>query len=651
MSSHDIEQAALVSEYLDALGQADAPLPLHLDRETANFARHMNVLLAPPAPDPGFLAALGRKLDAEAAAIQSRADERPRGWGGMFRAFPAAVAAGVALLAVLGATLFFSGDGAEPATAREVAASALAVTTEFDVEPFEMTERVEARAGNAALWADRLPGLTGDETIRGLTVRRFESASRWRVEETLAAYDATGTEVARFERVAVADGVDLWVYDPIANTVTVQPNDPASYFGTAFPFGGGAMDLRTVLEEAATCHTPELTGEATVGGRKAFALDLGASSCVRASGALAPLQGRRLVWIDKETFVTLKVEQSSGVDGELLSTTEVTEIAFGTGPQVGQYVFTPPAGATVQDLRGDVANSAALAVALRGLGEQVGARVFVPTSLPAGVVGTTPALDPLDGWIRLLYAVTPGGSPDPFDVEVRQTRATYDALAAATEGTEVTATASGIVWLRRGDFDPESGTGLASAAMLERDGTFITVQAFAYTPEELVRIALSLEPAPGALPAVERGEPRTFPQLREAAPFDVFAPASVPGGLVLEHPFVRQDGSAFGSVEFHYRNADGDVVLIIRNGSPDCCSGIGYATGPTVTLADGAEATVVREFAGNEERLVLAWREGGTLVLVSSSSLSQDQLMDIASSMTPGFDPGPGALPPRLASP
>lgn len=651
MSSHDIEQAALVSDYLDALGEADAPLPLHLDRETANVARRMNVLLAPPPPDPGFLAALGRKLDAEAAAIQSRAEERPRSWGGMFRAFPAAVAAGVALLAVLGATLFFSGDGAERATAREVAASALTVTTTLDVEPFEMTERVEARAGNAALWADRLPGLKGDETIRGLTVRRFESASRWRVEETLSAYDASGTEVARFERVAVADGTDLWVYDPIANTVTVQPNDPASYFGAVFPFGGGAMDLRTVLEEVAACHTPELTGEATIGGRKAYALDLGASSCIRASGALAPLQGRRLVWIDKETFVTLKVEQYSGVDGELLSATEVTELAFGTGSQVGEFVFTPPAGASVQDLRGGTANSAAVVVALRELGERVGTRVFVPASLPAGVVGTTPALDPLDGWVRLLYAVTPGGSPDPFDVEVRQTRATYDVLAAATEGTDVIATPHGIVWLRPGDFDPESGTGLAAAAMIERDGTLVTVQAFAYPSEELVRIALSLEPVPGALPPAGRGEPRTFEDLRGAAPFEVFAPAAVPAGLALEHPFVRHDGSAFGSVEMHYRDADGDVVLIIRNGSPDCCSGIGYATGPTVSLANGAEATVVREFAGNEERLVLAWREAGTLVLVSSRSLPQDELVEIASSMTPGLDPGPGTLPPRLASP
>lgn len=651
MNAHEHEQAGMVSDYMDALGEPDPPMPLRLDRATAGFARHMNVLLAAPAPDPAFLSRLGRTLDAEAASLQARAATRKHKWSAGFRAFPAVVTAGVALLAVLAATVFVPGGGTDSVDARGVASRALHVTTSFDVQPFEMTERVEARAGNAALWADRLPGLNGDETIRGLTIRRFESSSRWRVEESLAAYNASGSEVARLERVSVADGTDLWVYDPLANTVTVQPNDPSSYFGAVFPFGGGAMDLRQVLEEVAACHTPEITGEATVGGRAAFVLDLGASSCVRASGALAPLQGRRVVWIDKQNYMPLRVEQYSGVDGELLSTTETTEIAFGTGTQVGQFAFTPPAGASVQDLRGAAASSGTLATALREIGATAGVRVFVPASLPAGVVGTSPNLDPLDGWIRLVYAVSAGGPPDPQDLEVRQTRATYDVLAAATEGTELVATPAGIVWLRRGDFDPVSGTGLASAAMLERDGTFIVVQAFAYTPEQLVRIALSLEPIPDALRATERGAPRRFEQLRVQAPFEVFAPARTPAGLVLEHPFVRQDGSPFGSVEFHYRNNVGDVVLVIRNGSPECCSGIGYATGPTVSLAGGAEATVVREFFGNEERLVLAWREGETLVLVSSSTLSQEQLVDIASSMSTGFVPGPASLPPRLSSP
>lgn len=653
MSAHELEQADILSDYLDALESDDAPRPLQLDRETTGFVRRVHAMLAAPAPDPAFLGQLGRRLERESSSLRAREPgRRLSGHGAPLRRFSGAMAAAlaVALISVL-AIVTFNG-GTQTVSAREVLERASAASARLEFRPFAMVETVDARAGNAALWADRLPGLSGNETIRGTTVRRFESATRWRVEESLAAYAASGQEVARFERVAVADGASLWVLDPVANSVTVRDIDTASYLGPVFPYSGGALDLRVVLSEAATCHNPELTGRESAGGRDAYVIDLGASSCARAAGSLAPLQGRRVLWIDAETSMVLRVDQYSGADGALLSRTVATEVEIGPAAGVGQFSFTPPAGARVQDLRaGTGMDSGEFLGALQRAGTDAGFRVFVPALLPAGLLPTRPQVDPLDGQLRLVYAAQPGGPVNPRDVEVRQGRATYDLLVASTEGAGVIATPGGTVWLRPGAFDAASGTGLATAAMILRDGTFVTVQGLDRSPEELVRVALSLQAIPGALPAAPAPEPRTLAQLRREAPYRIFVPSSVPGGLAAEHPFVRAESSGFGTTEIHYRDAEGRTVLVIRNGSPDCCSGIGSASGRTVTLADGTAATALTESYLGEERLVLSWREKGTLILLASSVLPEAKLVEIAATMSDTADTGQTGLPPRLASP
>lgn len=653
MSAYDFEQADALSNYLDALGSDEAPRPLLLDRESAAFARRLHAVLAAPSPNPEFLGQLGRRLERESFSLPARKPaQRPSGASVPLRRFSAAIAAAmvIALVSVF-AVLNFGGE-TQTANAREVLGRASAASSNLEFRPFAMVETIDARAGNATLWGDRLLGLSGNETIRGTTVRRFESATRWRVDESLAAYSASGQEVARFERIAIADGASLWVLDPVANSVTVQNIDAASYLGPVFPFGGGALDLRVVLSEAATCHNPELTGREAVAGRDAYVLDLGASSCIRAAGALAPLQGHRVLWVDAETYMVLRVDQYSGTDGELLSSTAATDVEIGSAGGVGQFSFTPPAGARVQDLRtGTVVDSGQFLGALQRAGTDTGFRVFVPTLLPAGLLGTRPRIDPLDGQLSVVYAAETDGSLNPRDIEVRQGRATYDLLVASTEGAGVVATPGGTVWLRRGDFDVVTGTGLATAAMVLRDGTFVTVQGFAHAPEELVRIALSLQAIPGALPAAPSPEPRTIAQLRDEAPYGIFVPSLVPGGLVAEHPFVRAEGNGFGTTEIQYRGADGRTALVVRNGLPDCCGGIGWASGRDVVLADGTVATVLTESYLGETRLVVSWREGGTLILLASSVLSEDEVISIAATMSDLSVPGRTELPPRLASP
>ncbi len=653
MSAYELEQADILSDYLDAQESDAAPRPLQLDRETAGFARRLHALLAAPAPSPEFLGELGRRLERESSSLPVRKPVQRRSGPSMpLRRFSAALAAAMAvgLVSVFG-VLNFGGD-TQTASAREVLDRASAASSSLEFEPFAVVETIDGRAGNATLWADRLPGLTGTETIRGTTVRRFESATRWRVEESLAAYAGSGQEIARFERVAVADGTSLWVLDPVANSVTVQDIDAPGYLGPVFPHGGGALDLRVVLREAATCHNPDLTGRESVGGRDAYVIDLGASSCIRAAGALAPLQGHRVLWVDTETYMVLRVDQYSGIDGELLSRTAATEVEVGSAGGVGQFSFTPPAGALVQDLRtGTVADSGQFLAALQQVGADAGFRVFVPLLVPAGLVGTHPRIDPLDGQLRVVYAAEPGGRLDPRDIEVRQGRATYDLLVAATEDAEAITTPGGTVWLRRGSFDAGTGTGLAYAAMILRDGTFVTVQGFAHSPEELVRIALSVQAIPGALPAAAAPKPRTIEQLRDEAPYRVFVPSLPPAGLVAEHPFVRAEGGTFGTIEMQYRGADGRTALVVRNGQPECCGGIGGASGREVRLANGTAATVLTESYLGEDRLVVAWREGETLVLLASSVLSEDQMIAIASMMSDVSTPGRTELPPRLASP
>src|SRR5439155_24124830 len=88
-------------------------------------------------------------------------------------------------------------------------------------------------------------------------------------------------------------------------------------------------------------------------------------------------------------------------------------------------------------------------------------------------------------------------------------RATFAEVATATERAELVATTVGKMWLRRG------GPNASSAAIALRDGTFVSVASLGLAPDELVKVAGSLDPAPGG--HAPMAEP-TAPALEDIRP-------------------------------------------------------------------------------------------------------------------------------------
>jgi outer membrane lipoprotein-sorting protein len=99
-----------------------------------------------------------------------------------------------------------------------------------------------------------------------------------------------------------------------------------------------------------SCYDPELEGSATVAGRAVWVIDLGqASGCLPATVGGEPIGGVR-VWVDKETYFVLKTELYEVPEQTVLFSAEVLEIEFNVPLDADLFTFTPPPGATIQEV-------------------------------------------------------------------------------------------------------------------------------------------------------------------------------------------------------------------------------------------------------------------------------------------------------------
>lgn len=139
--------------------------------------------------------------------------------------------------------------------------------------------------------------------------------------------------------------------------VSFAPPGPSSPAATTTP----PRSLDDLLAQARQCYAPQVRGEETMAGRRAYVLDLGPSSCAAGytqSGgttvAATPLpvgeQSRRTVWVDTETFIALKTE-IRGADGTLLGNDETTLVEYDVPLPDALLAFAPPAGTLVVDYR------------------------------------------------------------------------------------------------------------------------------------------------------------------------------------------------------------------------------------------------------------------------------------------------------------
>jgi outer membrane lipoprotein-sorting protein len=554
----------------------------------------------------------------------------------------------VVLVAVLvlfgvGISLYTLASRPSPVSAQgiiEKAYTAANLPSTGGVQSFTLTEIQRAVPANARQSA--LGALGGGEQILSETKRWYEAPNRWRVENQQTVVAADGKEISHDNSVEVSDGTDIWRYDPGQNTVIINRFDPAiNAKGGVALFGQNAGILNDLLKQAATCYEPKVTGSASVAGRKAYVIDLGRTKCPSAS---APeMNGRLVIWIDKETFFILKQELYSTEGSQLIMSSEVTLVQYNIPLDSGLFAFTPPADASIIDNRPKPApNMDEYQKQLEQLARQVDFPIFAPGYLPQGLEPRQPRLNPVEGnSVELSYVPPEEVEKDTLaeakGILIRQQKATHNLVARWTEAADPVTIPGGKGWLRRGTHNAD-GTGSNSAVLLLRDGTLISISSFAVAPDELMSVAASLNPAPGSHEPLPDPIPPTLNEIRGRVAFPVFIPTYLPEGLAPETVFGGELPTE--NVGIRYLDPKGTVGLIVLNGYQDCCAGLLRFQSEEINLPNGITAHLVRTSTNFYGDKTLWWEQEGAHIELSGPDLTEEELIKIAASMSRTADLG-----------
>ena len=341
-------------------------------------------------------------------------------------------------------------------------------------------------------------GLKADESLSIEVQRWYQAPNQWRSDYVQTVVSADGRQIRSDRSTQKSDGQDLWQYDQASNTVTIDPVDPhMSAKGIMGLYGQSAETLQELFQQASGCFDPKVMGSETVAGQATYVVDLGATKCPSASGP--EMQGRIVIWVDKETFLVLKLEQHSKFDDKVIMTDQVTSVQYNAAVDPAKFKFTPPAGATIVDNRPKPAlDSEQLKQQLGQMSKQVGFALFVPAFVPSGLAPRAPQHDPrVDDMVEISYL--PTNEPDPDSLAsrakglfIRQVRTTSSVAEKMLKGTDPITLNGANARVRRSDHN----SGTESAALVERDGVLISVSSFTIAPEELLKVAASLETVP-----------------------------------------------------------------------------------------------------------------------------------------------------------
>lgn len=656
MAMHEHEQAERLEAYWAALERDPAATPpAGLDVDLAQTAQRLVNGLRPPEPGPAFVSQLRRQLQAQTAELPCPGDPAPThrsGWWqrlGQLVHSPGPVRLAVATLVVAAlVAASFAIRRPQPVSAQAIIQKAQAAATSpavGGVQSFVLTKVCRFRLANGRL--DPGGSDSESEEIVSVTRRWYRAPDRLRSEHEQRALLPDGTEVPRSSWLHINDGRDVWLYYPNENRVTVnRPSPDQMLKGDTSALDMGAGDLNALLQEVSTCYNnPKITGNATVAGRSTYVIDLGPSLC-----PVGPrdMSGRRVIWVDEETFFILKQEQYSKAGDRLIWQSEVTSLQYNVAVADAVFTFTPPAGASMLDERhqalptpvpgsslppGSTADpqQAALLAALEPLAREVDYPLFVPEHIPAGLAPRLPKLQPQgegkkEAWIEYVSAGEVEQDTMPT-LRIIERLATYESVITGTNRAIPIAVDVGKAWARLG-FRDVSGNSRPAEVLVLRDGTLLRISSYALTAEDLLEIASSLQAVPGSHAPLPEPQPSTLAELRARAPYPIFVPTWVPEGLRSDPPW---DGGS--EYDIGYYDADGRQVLNVSNGAEWLPNDPSQA-GEPVVLPNGLSAYWL--MPGQ----ILWWIQEGTKIAIWGADLTQDEMVKIAVSMSKTADLG-----------
>lgn len=136
-------------------------------------------------------------------------------------------------------------------------------------------------------------------------------------------------------QLTVYDGETMWTYSPTDDEVLVFTQAGEEAVGQ-----DQRMLIPGVLDSVRSAQSVRSVGRAQVEGRSAYALELTPST------AQGDLVGRLKVWVDRGTWLPLKVETYDGA-GKLVSSAVYKDIKVDSSLADELFEFTAPEGATV----------------------------------------------------------------------------------------------------------------------------------------------------------------------------------------------------------------------------------------------------------------------------------------------------------------
>lgn len=169
------------------------------------------------------------------------------------------------------------------------------------------------------------------------------------------------------------------------------------------------------------------------------------------------------------------------------------------------------------------------------------------------------------------------------------------------------------------------GTGSDSAAILLRDGTLVSVSSMTLSPEELVKVAASVQPVPGGHaplpnPTVEPKVSRSTPTAVPAPKFTVLRPAWLPEQMAVREQY-QPDPTGEGSqieIGFDPRPEDQKPhgVLTLTEMARGA-AGDRKITDPEAITENigGRDVTIIMR---GEDWITLLWEQGGVALMLTN---------------------------------
>lgn len=567
--------------------------------------------------------------------------DRPEGAAPVATATPAAATPATAPIAASQPTapVSVSTGGGTPAPPSSTAGT---------VPSFVLTETTVSQR------LDALGAAIGE--TRNETQRWYQLPDHWRTEtmDTYTPLTPAGGQASRTAWTLVSDGATMWRAQ--GNDVQINRanarQDGMTDLRYRNQYGQSATNLDSLLAAARSCSTPTVQGDESIADRAAYVIDLGPTTCPSADGAR--YNGKRRLWVDRETFFTLKDVTYATRDNRVIATREVTSVQYNAPFDPARFTYTPPPGAVIHDFRPRPAPTAEqYRQQLDALAKQADYPLSVPQDVPAGLVPRQPQLDPPVPGLLLAYV-------SPTEAETNSPASQYgveiaERKASASDVTDIPDQAGPVqVGAIAGWYSPgvrnADGTGGSANLTFVRDGVRIGLGSFVLGKDDLLRIAVSLAPVPGGHAPLPTPVPLTLARIRQQVSFPVFVPAASPAGLIPEPPVGGDQPQAMVRIDYHA--ADGTKALSILNGPVGCClDGLSPKhDGTPLTLPNDIAAHFL---AGAPETggPILWWQQEGTYLALSGPAETKDDLVTVAASLSKTADLGATQQPTARPTP